>query len=66
MDPYQPKKGDINGFSICGTKLSSSGSVELCDGRIIEAFPEEVELLGVVYTLEEVEQHGCLIWAQYV
>lgn len=63
---YEPKKGDINGFSICGTKTTPSGDIKLDDGRVLESFPDEVYLLGVTYTLEEIVQEGSLIWGEYV
>jgi len=49
--PYYPKQYDLAGFDIAG-ELQDDGTICLSVGDTVEAFPPEVKLLGVVYTLE--------------
>lgn len=69
-EPYKPKKFEIAGFELCGWKLDNGdvvlGPSCLGDRTVVPAFPEQVDVLGVVYTLETVEwQSNGFGWGTY-
>jgi hypothetical protein len=51
--PYKPQKYDLAGFDLVGYR-QPDGSIRLGSKVIVSEFPPEVELIGVVYTLEEI------------
>ena len=59
-DQYVAKKGDLAGFDLIGRR-QDDGSIRLGargEGEALPDWPEEVELLGNVYTLEEVKKQN--------
>jgi hypothetical protein len=54
MSVYRPMPREIAGFELYGIRLSN-GKIRLGsdgDGDIVDNFPEEVEVINNVYTLE--------------
>lgn len=56
MAAYRPQRGEIAGVDLVGYRLEL-GSIQLGADRgrgpILPDFPDEVEVCGAVYTLEE-------------
>lgn len=56
--PYVAKRYDLSGFEITCACLPDGTLKNLANNQVIADFPTEVELLGVVYTLEDVQVVG--------
>lgn len=56
MKPYRPMPREISGFELYGTRLPD-GRIRIgdADGTIVDAFPEEVEVINTIYSLEDVK-----------
>ena len=57
MAKIEDFKGAIAGFDLYGHRLKKN-KIRLGNGEIIKKWPDEVELLGVTYTLEDVTVCG--------
>ena len=57
--PYEPKPAEIASFELFGRRLPD-GRVQIgdsVDNEVMDAFPAEVKVCGIVYTLEDIKRN---------
>lgn len=66
-ETYKPNPGEIAGFDLFAYRLKD-GKIKLQSGKILDDFPKEIEVINIIYTLEDIKKNpgNNIEWGIYV